>query len=87
MKSCFLVYLFYGGGGLQSVAASRRLVGQVAPLLLQGADPLLYGSLVDLTLFGQQILTSTQNSLIQRLLGLKLRLQNLTERNQIDLLN
>ena len=74
---CFLVYLFDRGGGLQSVAASRRLVLQVAPLLLQGPDPLVDGSLVRLILFGQQILTSTQDPLVQRLLGLELRLQHL----------
>lgn len=71
------VYLFDGGGSLQSVSASRHLVRQVAPLLLQGSDPLLDVSLVDLTLLRQQILTSTQNSLVQRLLGLELRLQRL----------
>lgn len=85
IRWCFLVYLFDSGGGLQSVAASRRLVFQVAPLLLQGPDPLVDGSLVRLTLFGQQVLTSTQDPLAQRLLGLELRLQHLTVCNQINL--
>lgn len=76
--------LFNGGCGLQSAAASCCLVRQVVPLLPQGTDPLLDGSLVRLTLLGQQVLTSTQNPLVQRLLGLKLRLQNLTERHHID---
>lgn len=79
----FLVYLFDGGSGLQSVATCHRLFRQVAPLLLQGPDPLLDGSLVELILFGQQVLTSTQNPLVQRLLGLKLRLQHLTGWTQI----
>lgn len=54
------------------------MLGQVTPLLLQCADPLLDGTLVVLTLFGQQILTSSQDSLVLRFLGLELRLKNLT---------
>lgn len=77
-------YLFNGGGSLQSAAACRGLVCQVTPLLLQGADPLLDGSLAELTLFGQQILTSSQKSLVLRVLGLELRLQNLTHMKQIN---
>lgn len=77
-------YLLNGGGGLQSAAACRDLVCQVTPLLLQGADPLLDGSLAELTLFGQQILTSSQKPLVLRVLGLELRLQNLTHMKRIS---
>lgn len=73
-----LVYLFDSHGSLQTVTPCHRMLGQVTPLLLQCADPLLDGTLVVLTLFGQQILTSSQNSLVLRFLGLELRLENLT---------
>lgn len=71
-------HLLDGGGRLQSVTSARRLRAQVGPLLPQSPDPLLSGSLVDLILFGQQVLTSTQDPPVHRLLGLNLCLQNLT---------
>lgn len=83
-RLCFLGYLFNGGSGLQSVVLRRRLLAQVTPLLPQGADPLLDGPLIGRTLFGQQILTSSQNPCVQGLLGLELRLQNLTQVNQLS---
>lgn len=55
----------------------------MAPLFLEGSHPLLDGALADLALLRDQILASTQHTLIYRLLGLDLRLQNLTKYNQI----
>lgn len=72
-------YLFNGGGSLQSVATCCCLISHVTPLFVQGAEPLLDGSLVDLALFGQQAVTSSQNTLVHRCLRLQLRLQNLTQ--------
>lgn len=58
------IHLLYVGGSLQPVTLSRHLLSQVAPLLLQSPDPLLNSLLIDLTLFGEQILTSTQDTFI-----------------------
>lgn len=63
---------------MQFVALCQRLLCQLAPLLLQRAHPLLHGVLVGFIRFGHQILTSSQNPLVLGLLGLELRLQNLS---------
>lgn len=72
------IYLLDGHGRVQFIALCQRLLCQLAPLLLQRAHPLLHGVLVGFIRFGHQILTSSQNPLILGLLGLELRLQNLS---------
>lgn len=63
---------------MQFVALRLRLLRQLTPLLPQRARPLLHGVLVGLIRFGHQILTTRQNPLVLGLLGLELRLQNLS---------
>lgn len=76
LKTKTLIHLFNGGGGLKPVPTSLHLITQVVPLLLQNSGPLLDGSLVVSVLSGQ-ILPSSQNSLVQRLLSLDLCLEQL----------
>lgn len=64
---------------MQFIALCQRLLCQLTPLLLQRTHPLVHGVLVGFIRFGHQILTSGENPLVLGLLGLELRLQNLTK--------